>query len=123
VTWREPYDWRDAPAGLRGRLEFADEFLRAIDDLPEDLVRVIARTLILSGGTLVTVGEALAVRPSGDLSRLKLAWALRRLASDRVVCDALLERLEGITEAPWAQLREALVGVRDEVDGAAGPGI
>ena len=44
---------------------------------------------------------------SGGLARLSMRRALRRIRQRRDV-EVLLERLEGVDEAPWQELRAAL---------------
>ena len=46
------------------------------------------------------------------LSVLAIARWLRRAAFDPD-CEALLDRIESVDDPPWAQLRDALVAVRE----------
>ena len=94
-----------------------DRILGALAGWDPSAVRSLSTTLALSEPPLRAFAQpfdyaADAIedpRLSGDLARLSTRRALRLVARDPR-CGELLERLEGVDEPPWPQVREALAG-------------
>lgn len=99
---------------LEARTRLAREVFDALD-VSAPALRLIAGTLAAAGGPLAQFADALDFHAdvledpavSGTLATLRLARDLRVVAS-RPDAGELLERLDGLEQPPWPELRAAL---------------
>ena len=97
-----------------------DRVLRSLGDWHPAAVRSLAVSVGMAEEPLRGFGQALDYFSdalsdpaiSGDLARLSMRRALR-LAGRHPRCGEVLERLEGVAEPPWPQVRAALAGAVD----------
>jgi hypothetical protein len=95
----------------------ANRIFASLDDVPPAAVRILALALTLANRPLADLGQAFDYWAdhredpaviSGDLARLRLSRAIRTTTRNPE-CERLLERLEGVSEPPWPEIREALL--------------
>jgi len=98
----------------------AGDVLASLDGTPPAALRLLAEALMLTDGPLSRFGlpldcyaDHLEHEDVRDfLAVLLLARNLRMAALDPR-CEAMLDRLEGVEVAPWAQIRSAVVAIRN----------
>jgi hypothetical protein len=92
-----------------------DNVLQSVSDWDASAVRALSVALAWSAEPLRLFARPLDYWAdvlddpslSGDLARLSMRRALR-IAKCHRGCGELLERLEGVTEPPWPEVRAAL---------------
>jgi hypothetical protein len=97
----------------------------SLDEVPASALRMLARGLSLAERPLSEFAQSVDHYADcveyedieGWLAELRLAHSAG-VASRHPNCPDLLERLEGLEEPPWAQLREALLAARRACSGA-----
>jgi hypothetical protein len=107
-------------AGLDQRERLAEEVFASLD-VPAESVRLLVSALRLSGGWIGAFAgpfdyhaDAVEHGFDGALARLSMARVLRRIVSFHPGCDELIDRLEGVDEAPWPAIRAALIEIREQ---------